>query len=214
MQKIDLLIFDLDGTLVDTRQDLTNSVNYARDSLGLPPLELTQVMQYVGNGVRKLMERSLPQPLKETTDDAITHFRNHYREHLLDCSTLYPGVEEVLHHFHQKKMVVISNKPEEFCRTILEGVQIVSYFDLILGGDTLSFLKPSPEPILHVLKQLKIRSEKTVIIGDGTTDIEAGLKAKVLTCAVTYGFRAKEILLQAQPDYVVQEIQELKRLFN
>ncbi|MFQ6113572.1 MAG: HAD family hydrolase [bacterium] len=214
MHKIDLFIFDLDGTLADTRLDLTNSVNYARERLGLPALDVEAVIKYVGNGVRRLMERSLPEEKQDKIDEAISHFRSHYKDHALVYTKLYPGVKEVLSHFQSKKMAVISNKPEEFSRNILRGLEVDTYFELILGGDSLPVMKPNPEPILKLLAALNTMPDKTVIVGDGTTDIEAGKHAKILTCAVTYGFKKKEILLPAQPDFMVDDILELKRLFG
>ena len=213
MHKIDLLIFDLDGTLVDTRQDLTNSVNFARKELGLADLDVETVIKFVGNGVRKLMERSFPEEKQDKVEKAISHFRSHYRDHALVYSKLYPGVKEILNHFQNKKMAIISNKPEEFSRSILKGLDVDSYFSYILGGDSLPVMKPNPEPILRILDELKILPEKTVIVGDGTTDIEAGKHANVLTCAVSYGFRKRDVLLTAKPDFMVNDIRRLKRLF-
>lgn len=213
MHKIDLLIFDLDGTLADTRQDLTNSVNYARKKLGLPALDVETVIKYVGNGVRKLMERSLSKDQWDKIEEAVPLFRSYYQDHALDFTTLYPGVEEILNHFRKKKMAVISNKPENFSRAILKGLGIDTYFDLVLGGDSLPVMKPSPEPIYNVLNHFKIKPQKAVIIGDGVTDIKAGKDARVLTCGVTYGFKKKETLQAAQPDFMVDDIRELKRLF-
>ncbi|NIR50109.1 phosphoglycolate phosphatase [candidate division KSB1 bacterium] len=210
LHPIDLLIFDVDGTLVDTRQDLSNSVNYARYKLGLTSLETAEVMQYVGEGVRRLMERSLPESLQPNVDEAISFFREHYREHCLDFSTCYPGVKETLEYFRQKRMAVISNKPEEFTRSILKGLGIDSYFALIVGGDSLSKRKPDPEPVQHVLKQLETDPERALMIGDGTTDVESGRQAGTKTCAVTYGFRSKEILQAAQPDFMIADIRELR----
>ena len=213
MQKIDLIIFDLDGTLVDTRQDITNSVNYARKMLGLPALDVDTVIKHVGNGVKKLMERSLPENQRDKVQEAVSHFREHYKDHALVYSRLYPGVKETLSHFQNKKLAIISNKPEEFSRHVLKGLNVDNYFDLILGGDSLPVMKPNPEPILRVLDDVKVVPDKAVMVGDGIPDIEAGKRAQVLTCAVSYGFRKKEILLAVKPDFMVNDILELKRLF-
>jgi phosphoglycolate phosphatase len=213
MQKIDLIIFDLDGTLVDTRQDITNSVNYARKMFGLPPLDVDTVIKHVGNGVKKLMERSLPENQRDKVQEAVSHFREHYKDHALVYSRLYPGVEDTLSHFQNKKLAIISNKPEEFSRHVLKGLNVDNYFDLILGGDSLPVMKPNPEPILRVLDAVRVVPDKAVMVGDGIADIEAGKRAQVLTCAVSYGFRKKEILLAVKPDFMVNDILELKRLF-
>jgi len=214
MKKIDLLIFDLDGTLVDTHRDLANSVNFALNALDLPPLETEEVMSYVGDGLKKLMDRSLPKDRLEKIEEVIDIFRSHYREHLLDFSVFYPNVENVLNHFQDKKMAVVSNKPEEFTRLILEGLQVTDFFEIILGGDFLPVMKPKPGPILHILNQLSVSPGKAAIVGDGTTDMEAGKAANVLTCAVTYGLKKKEVLLKTKPDFMIDDIVELKKIFE
>lgn len=214
MKQIDLLIFDLDGTLVDTRRDLANSVNFALNALNLPALQIEEVMSYVGDGLKKLLDRSLPKDGLENIGEVIDIFREHYREHCLDFSGFYPGVVNILNYFQDKKMTVVSNKPEEFTRLILEGLRIADFFEIILGGDSLPLMKPDPGPILHILDKLNASNEKTAIVGDGTTDIEAGKAANILTCAVTYGLKEKEVLLKIEPDFIIDDIVELKRIFE
>lgn len=209
---VDLLIFDLDGTLVDTRQDLTNSVNFVRQNFGLPELPLVEVVRYVGDGVHKLMERTLQSNDPNLIEEARRIFARHYREHCLDFSALYDGVLDVLHHFREKKMAVISNKPDEFTLAILKGLGVGHYFKIILGGDSQPELKPSPAPILHILEKLGVPSEKAVIIGDGATDIESGKRAGIHTCAVTYGYRSREILTQSQPELMIDHLSQLKNI--
>jgi len=207
---VDLLIFDLDGTLVDTRQDLTNSVNFVRKNFGLSELPLVEVMRYVGDGVHKLMERTLQSNDPNLIEEAIRIFASHYREHCLDFSTLCDGASEILDHFREKKMAVISNKPDEFTLAILKGLLIDHYFKIILGGDSQPELKPSPAPILHISQKLEVVPERAVIVGDGTTDIESGKRAVIHTCAVTFGYRSREILAQSQPEFIIENLNELK----
>jgi len=214
MKQIDLLIFDLDGTLVDTRRDLANSVNFALNALKLPALQIEEVMSYVGDGLKKLLDRSLPKDGLENIGEVIDIFSEHYREHCLDFSGFYPDVVNILNYFQDKKMTVVSNKPEEFTRLILEGLRIADFFEIILGGDSLPLMKPDPGPILHILDKLNASNEKTAIVGDGTTDIEAGKAANILTCAVTYGLKEKEVLLKMEPDFMIDDIVELKRIFE
>lgn len=211
---IDLLIFDLDGTLADTRKDLTNAVNYARKQFGLSKLNIDTVMQYVGQGARRLLERALPPEHQNHIDEALKNFCEYYTQHALDFTTLYPSVRETLEHFKNKKMAVISNKPEDLSRIVLQGLGIDTYFDLILGGDSLTVMKPDPEPIFHVLRELEVKPERAVMIGDGTTDMEAGKQAGVHTCAVTYGYRPRETLLASEPEFVIDDMKELISLFN
>ncbi len=214
MIEVDLLIFDLDGTLLDTRLDLANAVNYARQNLGQAPLASETVMAYVGDGLRKLLERSLPAESHARLPDAVALFQEYYGEHLLDYSTFYAGAPEILAYFRPKKMAVVSNKPEEFTMAILAGLKVSSCFQVILGGDSLPTFKPSPEPLLHVLRHLRISPARTVMIGDSPSDIAAGKAAEVITCAVTYGYRTAEELLAAGPDYLIDGLPRLAALFK
>lgn len=214
MPHVDLIIFDLDGTLVDSRRDLANSVNYALKDLDLPPLEMEVVMSYVGDGLKKLINRSLSKNQLQKIDQVIAIFRSHYREHLLDFSTFYPNVENILCHFQAKKMAVVSNKPYEFTRLILERLNADNFFEIILGGDSLPEMKPDPGPILHILSQLGVSPDKAAIVGDGTTDIEAGKAANIWTCAVTYGLKKKEVLFKTNPDFMIDDLVELKKVFE
>jgi phosphoglycolate phosphatase len=160
------------------------------------------------------MARTLPPSHRPQLESALEFFRQYYREHLLDFSTLYPGVREILIHFQTKKMAVISNKPTEFTRAILAGLKVDKFFQLVLGGDSLPIMKPSPEPILYVLSELNVPPDRAVIIGDGATDIQAGKLAGILTCGVTYGFRSREIIENSQPDFFIDFILELRNIFT
>lgn len=214
MHRVDLLIFDLDGTLVDSRQDLTNAVNYARKELGLSELDIPSVSRLVGNGVHKLLERSLPENMQDKIDQAMILFKEFYHDHAVDFTITYPGVFETLAYFRDKKKAIMTNKPYSFTRQILDRLQIRSHFNVIVGGDSLPVMKPSPDPVLYILRQLEIAPEQTVMIGDGVTDIEAGRQAQVMTCAVTYGLKGKETLRQAKPDFFIDDIRQLCELFT
>jgi len=213
MHEVDLLIFDLDGTLLDTRQDLANAVNHARESLGFEPLEIPTVMNYVGDGLRKLLQRAFPNATNQQLDEATRLFRRFYADHLLDYSTLYPGVPQVLGHYRDKDMAIVSNKPYEFTRAILDGLQMSHYFSVILGGDSLPNPKPSPDPLLHVLAEFTVSADRAVMIGDSPSDIHAGRAAGMKTCAVTYGYRSPALLRSAEPDELVDRVSDVRRLF-
>ena len=213
-RNIDLLIFDLDGTLVDTRADLAGAVNHALAELGLETLTVDEVMSYVGHGLKKLMERSLGAELQARLPEAIGIFRDYYKQHLLDESKPYPGVVEVLEYFRDKKMAVISNKPVEFTVPMIEQLEFSGYFDLVLGGDSVPEMKPSPAPVMHVMHELGVDAGKTVMIGDGNTDIDAANAANVDSCAVTYGYRSAELLARSEPDHMIEQISELTGLYN
>jgi phosphoglycolate phosphatase len=205
----ELLIFDLDGTLVDTRRDLANAVNHVLRHLGKDELDLETITSYVGDGVRKLLERVLGNTTAEEVEKARQYFRQFYAEHLADFSQLYPGIREVLDYFSKKKKAVISNKPQEFTEALLQRLDIHDYFEMIIGGKPEIKLKPDPEAIQMILQTLKIPPIRSIIIGDGENDILAGKAAGIATCAVTHGFRPEEKLLALQPDFVIHDPPEL-----
>jgi len=213
MKPISLLIFDLDGTLVNTLEDIAASVNYTLSRLGSPLLPLDRVRQYVGDGIEMLMARSLG-GRDGRFEDAVSLYREHHRRNLAVRSTLYPSVKETLEHFKSLPLSVISNKSAEFIGPLLDGLGIGRYFKLIIGADAGLPLKPAPDAVLRILSELRVPMERAAMVGDGTSDVLAGRAAGVLTCAVTYGFRSEDELRKAGPDYVIHELSELKNLFK
>lgn len=215
MIKIDLLIFDLDGTLVDSLRDIALSVNFTLQKLGLQPLPEKQIQSYVGDGISLLLSRCLQtqrEPTKSLLKEALNVYENHHIEHCLDHATLYPDVENVLSYFQNKNKVIISNKPEIFTKKVVQGLGLAPHFDILLGGDSLQEKKPSPMPILYVLDKLRRQSRSAVMIGDGQQDILCGKAAGVWTCGVTYGFHAQDSVADA--DFIVDQIGKIKLLFN
>jgi len=206
----ELLIFDLDGTLVDTRRDLANAVNYALRQLGRNELGLKTLTSYVGDGLRKLLERALDDPSDSELESARQHFRHFYKEHVADFSQLYPGMLEALENFNDKKKAVLTNKPQEFTDALLQRLEICKYFEFVIGGQPNLKLKPDPDGALKILAHLAAPPSRTIIIGDGENDILAGKAAGIITCAATYGFRPAEKLLALAPDFVVDEPMALK----
>jgi phosphoglycolate phosphatase len=213
MKPVNLLIFDLDGTLVNTLEDIAASVNYTLSRLNSPLLPLGRVRQYVGDGIEMLMSRSLG-GRERRLDDAVSLYKDHHRRNLVVRSALYPSVRETLEHFKSLPLAMISNKSAEFIGPLLDGLGIGQYFKLIIGADAGLPLKPAPDAVLRILSELRVRQERAAIVGDGTSDILAGRAAGVLTCAVTYGFRSEDELRKAGPDYLIHEMSELKTLFK
>lgn len=212
MKPIDLIIFDLDGTLVNTLEDIAASVNYTLQKLGRPLIPVDSVRQYVGDGVEMLMKRALSGS-DEFLSDAVGIYKVHHSRNLLVRSRLYHSVPEVLEHFRNLPMAVISNKTSEFVQPLLDGLKISGYFRTVLGADSGLPLKPAPDTVQKIMAELGAPKDRTVIVGDGTTDVRAGKAAGILTCSVTYGFRSEEELRKAGPDYVIHELSDLKKLF-
>jgi len=214
LTEIELLIFDLDGTLVDTKMDLALSVNAMRQQMGLSPLPHEVIATYVGHGVGPLIRRSLG---ANATDDAIERgselFVEYYRHHLLDNTTLYPGVPEALAELRGRKMAVLTNKPTDMSREILSGLGLASYFDFVYGGDSFPQRKPEPMGVWKLMEDLQMPAAKTMMVGDSDTDVLTGRNAKVWTCAVTYGFGAAS-LKDTPPDLLLEDMRELPPLLR
>ncbi|MBN2449011.1 MAG: HAD hydrolase-like protein [Lentisphaeria bacterium] len=193
-EKLPLYIFDLDGTLVDTRADLTTAVNLTRADYGLPPLPLPTVVGFVGNGMHRLVQAALADATAPwDIEDAVAAMRRHYGQHLLDETRAYPGVPEAMAELAGTPChrAVVTNKPEAPARRILDGLGLASFFAYVIGGDSLPALKPDPLPLLHLLAETDAALERSWIVGDNRTDLEAGRRAGMRRCYCRYGFGRK-----------------------
>lgn len=207
-----LIIFDLDGTLVDSRMDITNAINYALKDYGIGPYTVEEITSLVGRGITKLIE-DLIKPYKEIPiNNVIERFLEHYERHIIDNTRPYAGVKETLEELRDYKKAVISNKREYLSKKTLEGLGLLRYFEIVLGSDSTPEKKPSPLPVRMVLEKLNIPASEAVIVGDSDLDIKAGKSAAVLTIAVSYGYRSRELLLEA--DYIIDSIKELTGLLK
>jgi len=211
---VDLLIFDLDCTLADTKFDLAQATNFALQRLGLPSLPAETIYGYIGNGVEKIIERALTQNHRDLHQQALAHFTEHYSRHLLDHTQLYPRVKETLEYFRSKKKAVATNKTMNFTSKMLEALGVGFYFDLILGGDSTKHIKPDPEPLQRILDRLQVSPHRGAMVGDSVGDVAAGKKAGMITCALTYGLGKRKDLVEAAPDYLLNDIWELTEIFT
>ncbi|MBE0426015.1 MAG: HAD-IA family hydrolase [Nitrospirae bacterium] len=204
---VKLLMFDLDGTLVDTSMDITNALNYALNFYGFKELTIGDTTKMVGEGITRLVEKLLGESKSRLMDAVIKRFLDYYSEHLTDYSTIYPGVSETLERLNGYRKAVISNKRESLSTRLLEELNLSKYFELVIGSDTAPKRKPSPVPVIYVVSKLGISPQESMMIGDSNYDIEAGKKAGVITVAVTYGYKEKEYLKDA--DYMIDEFNNL-----
>ncbi len=212
MQFIDLFVYDFDGTLVDTKDDIALSVNLTLKELGLSQKDPNEIFGYIGNGVRLLLERALEGSPYSDIDNAVKTFRKLYDLHLIDQTRYYPGCRQIIEHFSYKKQAICSNKPEYFIKRILKEFDSETLFDPIVGGDTTPVKKPNPEVLLHIIKERQSLPDQTVLVGDSGVDIETGKRARVLTCGVTYGIGGRDAVKDA--DFIIDHIDELKALFH
>jgi phosphoglycolate phosphatase len=181
-----LLIFDLDGTLAETRQDLTTGINLMREHYGMMALDVETVTGFIGDGVRKLVERSL-MGLNVDVDEAVALNKQFYAEHMFDETRLYPDVEEGLKMLSGNALAVLSNKPGDPTRAILKHLGVDGLFFRMYGGGDLPNLKPSPDGIEALVEESGISKQNTWMIGDHHTDLEVAHNAGVKSGFVTYG---------------------------
>jgi len=214
MKTVELMIFDLDGTLVDSGTDLAESVNHALSELGLPVLPKEKIIDYVGDGVRKLIERSLGEKAGSLKDRALALFLSHYEKHLLDSTVPYPGVPEILEHFASTRKVILTNKTHRFSVRIVESLGLAPYFEGIYGMDSHPYGKPDPRLIRFLLEKHEARPEKTAVIGDGVNDILLAKKGGALSCALLNGLGDRSSLLELEPDYALEDIRELSGVLS
>jgi phosphoglycolate phosphatase len=196
---ITTVLFDLDGTLVDSLEDLTDAVNHVRTSFSLPLLTVSGVCEMVGKGAANLIQQVLPSSSNQERERALQLFIDFNTEHIVDKSFFYPGVVEMLTQLHAAgiTMAVISNKHESLSRLILHALGIHDLFDNISGGDTFSEKKPSPLPLLSVMELLGSSPEQSCMVGDSINDIEAGNAAGITTIGCRWGYGTAEELYSA-----------------
>ena len=210
-----LLIFDLDGTLIDSRQDLTNSVNAMLRHFRRPELPQEVIASYIGNGAPMLVRRALGDPDDENyVQDALLYFMGWYREHKLDHTYVYEGITESLEVIQQSrnggpvKMAVLSNKPVGPSRAIVEALGLGKYFFQVYGGNSFHTKKPDPAGVQALLDEAGTRPEETIIVGDSDVDVLTARNAGIYSVGVKYGL-APHTLQDAPPDVLIDKPQEL-----
>lgn len=208
------MVFDLDGTLIDSKQDLALSVNAVRERVGLKPLPYGTVASYVGRGVTVLVRRALGEGSTEAdVEQGVAFFLEYYLAHMLDHTVTYPGVREALEALAGRKLAVLTNKPVRFSQSILAGLGISGYFTHIYGGNSFDQKKPDPIGLVTIMRESAVLPGQTMIVGDSDTDVLTGRNAGVWTCGVTYGL-APETLRTTPPDFVLDDLRELSVLLD
>lgn len=214
MRYVELIIFDLDGTLVNSRQDIVNAVNFTLKGFGLEQKSALEISSYIGKGVEELIRKSLDGRQDVLLDRALSMFEQYYKRHSTDSTCLFPNVKEVLEYFRNKRKVIVTNKKYEFALSTLKALGIHSYFENIIGGDDIGCMKPSSCPLDRTMHKLNMDKEKSIMVGDMDIDVLAGKSAGIITCAVTYGIGKKEDIIKAKPDYIIDNLIKLKDIIN
>ena len=205
------MIFDLDGTLIDSKLDLAYAVNATRAHMGLGPLDIELVSSYVGSGAPVLIRRALGHRASEiAAAEALEFFLEYYRDHKLDHTRLYPGVKETLDRLHRvgKYLAILTNKPVGPTKGIVDGLGIASYFFQVYGGNSFEFKKPHPVGVQTLIAESRVPHERTMMVGDSSIDVETARNAGVRICGVTYGF-APETLQDPAPDLLADKIEDV-----
>ena len=209
MKYVDLIIFDLDGTLVDSREDIANAVNFTLKDIGLKEKSKQEISSYIGRGIEHLIRESLGNKQGVLLKRAQSVFEEYYRKHSTDNSVLYPNVKEILEYFKNKKKVIVTNRNYEFALLTLKALGVYGHFEDIIGGDDIGCMKPSSCPLDKTMHRLNMNKEKTIIVGDMDIDILAGKRTGIATCGVTYGIGKKEDIIKAKPDFIIDNIIKL-----
>ncbi|MEE9543762.1 MAG: HAD-IA family hydrolase [Thermodesulfobacteriota bacterium] len=210
----DLVIFDLDGTLVDSSEDIAWVANRTLEALGHPVMLESAIRERIGWGIKMLLTQIMPHESPERLSEARGVFLDYYAGHLVVKSVLYPGVAETIQMLsaREKRLAVLTNKPYNLSVEILDFFFGGETFEVVFGGDSLDKRKPDPMPVRRILATLGVDAVDAVIVGDSPVDIEAGKGAGIYTIGAAYGFRGTEELEEAGADIIIDSFSELKRI--
>ena len=205
-----LVIFDLDGTLVDSAEDIAHAVNEVRDQFELAPLPLDEIESYIGNGVAKLLERALAGSARELVDRAQEIYPLIYRRRLLDHTRPYPGVVPALEELDARgrTLTVLTNKPLHESIMILEGLGLRQHFAQVYGGDSFDHKKPNPTGARRLLNEAAAETHETLFVGDSSIDLQTARAAGIPCCLVTYGIQSQTVA-SLEPDFWVDDLREI-----
>jgi phosphoglycolate phosphatase len=217
-----VIIFDLDGTLIDSAPDLAGAINYMLTALKRKTFDTNTIHEWVGNGAHILVKRALSgdkiideEIENELFEEALKIFLEFYAQNLCVDTVTYPNVTQTLKALKEKgyRLVIVTNKPFDFVAPILEGLKLIGFFEYFIGGDSLSKKKPDPLPLLHICTQFNIAVEESVMVGDSKNDILASTQCNMQSVGVTYGYNYNEDIAIYNPTVVVDNFNEILELF-
>jgi phosphoglycolate phosphatase len=208
----ELIIYDLDGTLVDTRTDIVLGVRHMLAEMGAEPLETEAIESFVGKGLHHLVRSCLGTGDEARVRKGAEIFRSHYSEHMLDHTRLYPHAREVLDFFRDRSQAVVTNKPDPFATEMLQALGVAGYFVRIIAGNSGVAQKPDPAGIAALRAERKTRPEAVLLVGDSLIDIETGRRAGVETAIIHHGFNRPHELESGRPDHLCPDLQHFLEL--
>jgi phosphoglycolate phosphatase len=206
---VDLIVFDLDGTLADTLPDIVAAANSACHRLGLPEQTPTAIRGMIGGGERKLIERLVGPAHQDRVEECLQLYLDHYTRHNGELARVYPGVVGTLERLRGKRLGVLSNKLWRLTQQTLDAIGIARFFAAIRGGGASLPLKPAPDQLLALTADMGVRTSRTLMVGDKSADIQAGRAAGAFTAAVTYGYGDLNSLTAASPDFLLTRFGQL-----
>lgn len=203
------LVFDLDGTLIDSKEDLALSMNATLQHLGRAQIEHERIYGYVGGGVQLLVKRALADgATDEEVERGMSYFLEYYRAHMLDHTVPYPGVREALDKLTGRDLAILTNKPVNFSKAILSGLGMINYFRYVYGGNSFEKKKPDPVGLNTMLRDLEAAPRQMMMVGDSDVDIQTARNAGTWACGVTYGLGSSK-LPACEPDLLLDSLEEL-----
>jgi phosphoglycolate phosphatase len=211
---IDLIVFDLDGTLVDSLPDLANAANYACRSLGLPEHSAAAIQGMIGGGEKVFVSRFLGPENQGHFAAALQLYLEYYTRHCGDLTYVYPGVKEALARLAGKRLAVLSNKMERLSQRVVQLMGLAPFFAAVRGGDSYGVLKPAPEGLRALIQELGVDPDRTLMVGDKTADVSAGREAGAHTVGVSYGYGDLNSLTAAAPEKLIRNLSELPDLIS
>jgi phosphoglycolate phosphatase len=210
----ELIVFDLDGTLVDSLPDIAAAGNYALGRLGFPEQPLPVYQKVIGGGEKNFVRRLLGLHRQDLYDQALALYLEYYSQHLGDLTRPYPGVTATLAQLSPVKKAVLSNKRADLAWQVLNFMGLAGYFEAVRGGDSYGVLKPSPEGLAALIRELGVDPAQALMVGDKPEDVLAGRGAGAQTVALTYGYGDPEALAGAAPDFTLSSFSALADLFS
>lgn len=207
--RVRVLIFDLDGTLIDSKLDLAHSVNAMLEHMGRHPLPHEMIYSYVGNGAPLLVRRALGEGVTDAeADQGLAYFLSYYRQHMLDNTVTYPGVREGLTLLDSHPMAILTNKPVRFSQAIIHGLGLSRHFRFIYGGNSFEKKKPDPMGVACLLRDLDATPQEAMMVGDSDVDVRTARNAGIWACGVSYGLGTESLRLHP-PDVMLDSLTEL-----
>lgn len=209
-----VLIFDLDGTLIDSKLDLANSINATLEHMGRAHLPHEKIYSLVGNGAPVLVRRALGEGVtEEEAKDGLGFFLSYYRLHMLDNTVTYPGVRQGLKLLENYPMAVLTNKPVRFSQGIIDGLGLAPYFKFVYGGNSFEKKKPDPMGVEVLLRELAANPREAMMVGDSEVDVRTARNAGIWACGVSYGLGVEGLSVHP-PDIMLDSLTELAGHLN